>query len=236
MKRKLVEGLYLSDINKIQRALKALLETSDRGIEDYLIIVLYEALSKGYLEACSKTAAIISGLILEANPHREMLLAIADGINDSVVNEDPAWLDSVVFEDVDIPVEARYTFWSGLDRVKEVRKLFAQAPYSSAVDERCTPTPAEPYYTSGHVDSYGYAHLDSTPTIDDLCDDEPESEPPKHYRPDPVPSDWKEDDTCSNKASTNTSASTSQAESTTDKWPEDTTGDYFVDGDNVNYF
>ena len=219
--RKLVEGFHLQDIDMIQQALKTLLEMAetDKDIEDYLIIIIYEATVNGKLETCSKTAAIVSGLILEANPHRDMLTAIADGINDPTVNEDPNRLDNVVFEETDLPVDKRRAFWNKIDRVKEVKKLFAQAPYSSAVDERCAFTPAN-----------------TEPSIDDLLD-HPEPTPTQH-RPDSVPSDWKKDDTCvtDDSVDTDPTDNPSQAESSTDKWPEDDAGNYFVDGDYVDYF
>lgn len=213
--RKLVEGFHLQDIDMIQQALKTLLEMAetDKDIEDYLIIIIYEATVNGKLETCSKTAAIVSGLILEANPHRDMLTAIAYGINDWTVCQDPNWLNDVIFEDTDIKPEARHAFWSKIDRVREVKRLFEQAPYSCAIDERCVP-------------------VSPTPTIDDLCDDDGESESASinsQYRPDPIPNDWKKDDTC-------TTDDSGQAESSTDKWPEDDAGNYFVDGDYVDYF
>lgn len=225
--RKLVEGFYLQDLNMIQKALKTLLEMAetDKNIEDYLIIILYESLAKGKLEACSKTAAIVSGLILEANPHRDMLTAIAEGINDQTVCQDPNWFNDVIFEDTDIEPEVRHAFWSKIGRVREVRELFEQAPYSCAIDERCVP-------------------VSPTPTIDDLCDDDGESESASinsQYRPDPVPSDWKTDDTCASNDGTDTVDPTDNSSQTepptlTDKWPEGDTGEYFVDGDYVDYF
>lgn len=222
--RKLVEVFHLQDIDMIQQALKTLLEMAEtnKDIEDYLIIIIYEATVNGKLETCSETAAIVSGLILEANPHRDMLIAIADGINDQTVCQDPNWLNDVIFEDTDIKPEARHAFWSKIDRVREVKRLFEQAPYSCAIDERCTP-------------------VSPTPTIDDLCDDDGESESASinnQYRPDPVPSDCKKDDTCvtDDSVDTNPTDNPSQAESSTDKWPEDDAGNYFVDGDYVDYF
>ena len=80
-------------------------------------------------------------LIIKANPHREILRAIAHGINDPVVSRDSNWLDDVIFKDTDIPVEARQEFWESINRVQEVKRLFAQAPHTDAIDERCEPIP-----------------------------------------------------------------------------------------------
>lgn len=227
--RKLVEGLYLDNpkkIQEIQEALKALLEAPPVEGEDYIIVAIKEAIDGGYLSPCGKTAAIISGIISEATLHRDILTAVAEGINDQVVCQDPNWLNDIIFEDTDIEPEARQAFWDCIDRVQEVKALFAGARYSSAVDERCVPTPAGPDPKS------------SSPSIDELCDDEPNSAATEQHRPDPIPSDWKKDDTCVTDDSVDTDSTDnhSQAESSTDKWPEDDAGNYFVDGDYVDYF
>ena len=221
MVRKFVEGIYVNNLKSLQKALKSLLETPQG--EDYVIIVLKEAIDGGHLLPCSKTAAIISGIVADASPHRDILTAVAEGINDPTVCQDPNWLNDIIFEDTDIEPEARQGFWDCIDKVQEVKALFAEARYSSAVDERCVPTPAGSDPKSG------------SPTIDELCDDEPEPASPEHYRPDPVPSDWKKDDSCTDpddasvSGVSDTPAAGAPPDANTDKWPEDDTGSYFLD-------
>lgn len=237
--RKLVEALYLDNPKKIQGALKVLLEAPPAEGEDYIIIVLKEAIDGGYLSPCGKTAAIISGIIGEISPHRDILATVAEGINDqTVVCQGPNWLNDIIFEDVDIEPEARQAFWDRIDRVQEVKRLFAGARYSTAVDDRCVPTPAEPdsESSSSDDDRCTPTHVSkSSPTIDELCDDEPEPASPEHYRPDPVPSDWKKDDSCTDPDDTSVSgdsdtpAAGAPPDANTDKWPEDDTGSYFLD-------
>lgn len=139
--RRFIEGLYFNDTERITATLKELfgIPRCDEN-EDYLIIALYEACKNGKLEPCSETAVTIGVLIIKANPHREILRAIAHGINDPVVSRDSNWLDDVIFKDTDIPVEARQKFWHSIGRVQEVRQLFAQASYTYAIDERCEPS------------------------------------------------------------------------------------------------
>lgn len=206
--RDLVNGIALDNPCIIQEALKELLEMPATPAHDYIVIVLYEALmnKKKRLEPCSKTAAIISGLILETVTERTVLEAIADGINDPVVCEDPNWLDDIVFKDADISPEERHEFWGCIDRVLEVRELFFKAPHPDGIDERCTPkSTAKP-----------------SPTIDELCDDdEPDSASSAQCRPDPVPSDWKKDDTCTGADSADgTSGHGAPPDANTDVWPE----------------
>ena len=140
--RRFIEGLYFDDTERITATLKELfgVPRNDEN-EDYLIIALYEACKNGKLKPCSETAATIGALIIKANPHREILRAIAHGINDPVVSRDSNWLDDVIFKDTDIPVEARQEFWESINRVQEVKRLFAQAPHTDAIDERCEPIP-----------------------------------------------------------------------------------------------
>lgn len=234
--RKLVEGLYLDNPKKIQEALKVLLEAPPAEGEDYIIIVLKEAIDGGYLSLCGKNtdiesaAAIISGIISEASPHRDILAAVAEGINDQTVCQDPNWLNDIIFEDTDIESEARQAFWGCINKVQEVKRLFAGARYSSAIDERCVPTPADPDPEP------------SGPTIDELCDDEPDPATPKHYRPDPIPTDWKKDDSCTDSDNTSVSgdsdtpAAGAPPDANTDVWPENDDGSYFLDGMGyVNY-
>ena len=97
--RKLVEGLYLDNPRKIQESLKALLEAPPAEGEDYIIVAIKEAIDGGYLSPCGKTAAIISGIISEATLHRDILAAVAEGINDQVVCQDPNWLNDIIFEE-----------------------------------------------------------------------------------------------------------------------------------------
>ena len=232
--RKLVEGIYVNNLKSLQKALKSLLETPQG--EDYVIIVLKEAIDGGHLLPCSKTAAIVSGIVADASPHRDILTAVAEGINDSIICQNSDWLNDIIFEDVDIEPEARQAFWDCIDRVQEVKRLFAGARYSTAVDDRCVPTPAEPDPSLSADDGCTPTHVSkSSPTIDELCDDEPELASPEHYRPDPVPSDWKKDDSCTGDNNPDDTTS-GQEESATDKWPEDDTGSYFIDGYGyVNY-
>ena len=221
--RKLVESLYIDDPKKIQEALKVLLEAPPADGEDYVIVAIKEAIDNGRLLPCGKTAAIISGIIAEMSPCREILTAIAEGVNDPIVCQDPNWINDIIFKDTGIKPEARQGFWDCIDKVQEVKALFAEARYSSAVDERCVPTPAGSDPKSG------------SPTIDELCDDEPEPASPEHYRPDPVPSDWKKDDSCTDPDDTSVSgdsdtpAAGAPPDANTDKWPEDDTGSYFLD-------
>ena len=210
--RELVEGLYINSPKKIQEALKVLLEAPPSEGEDYVIISIKEAIDGGHLPPCSKTAAIVSGIIADSAPKRDILMSVADGINDSIVCQDPDWLEDIIFGDTDIPKDSRQAFWSRIDKVQEVKQLFAQAPYSSAIDERCKPIPATP---------------GATPTIDDLCDDDDGSaSTADQYRPDPIPSDWKKDDTCAGidkaGAESGSDASTGGAppDANTDVWPE----------------
>ena len=230
--RELVEGLYINSPRKIQEALKALLEAPPSEGEDYIIIVLKEAIDGGHLPLCSKTAAIVSGIIAESTPHRDILMSVADGINDSIVCQDPDWLEDIIFGDTDIPKDSRQAFWDCIDRVQEVKRLFAGARYSTAVDDRCVPTPAEPdsESSSSDDDRCTPTHISKpSPTIDELCDDEPDSATPEPYHPDPARSGWKKDDSCT--GGNNPDDTTSgQEESATDKWPEDDTGSYFIDG------
>lgn len=140
--RRFIEGLYFNDAKKISKTLKELLDAPCRGEnEDYIIVALYEAYKNGKLEPCSETAGIVSELILRTNPHREKLKAIAHCINDPVVSQDPNCLDDVTFEGINIPTEARQRFWESINRVQEVKRLFAQAPHTDAIDERCEPIP-----------------------------------------------------------------------------------------------
>ena len=236
--RELVEGLYINSPRKIQEALKALLEAPPSEGEDYIIIVLKEAIDGGHLPLCSKTAAIVSGIIAESTPHRDILMSVADGINDSIVCQDPDWLEDIIFGDTDIPKDSRQAFWDCIDRVQEVKRLFAGARYSTAVDDRCVPTPAEPDPESSPSadDRRTPTHISKpSPTIDELCDDEPEPASPEHYRPDPVPSDWKKDDSCTDpddasvSGVSDTPAAGAPPDANTDKWPEDDTGSYFLD-------
>ena len=230
MVRKFVEGIFVNNLKTLQKALKSLLETPQG--EDYIIIVLKEAIDGGRLLPCSKTAAIISGIVAEASPHRDILTAVAEGINDPTVCQDPNWLNDIIFEDVDIEPEARQAFWDYIDRVQKVKQLFAGARYSTAVDDRCVPTPAEPdsESSSSDDDRCTPTHISKpSPTIDELCDDEPDSATPEPYHPDPARSGWKKDDSCT--GGNNPDDTTSgQEESATDKWPEDDTGSYFIDG------
>ena len=236
MVRKFVEGIYVNNLKSLQKALKSLLETPQG--EDYVIIVLKEAIDGGHLLPCSKTAAIVSGIIAESTPHRDILMSVADGINDSIVCQDPDWLEDIIFGDTDIPKDSRQAFWDCIDRVQEVKRLFAGARYSTAVDDRCVPTPAEPdsESSSSDDDRCTPTHVSkSGPTIDELCDDEPEPASPEHYRPDPVPSDWKKDDSCTDPDDTSVSgdsdtpAAGAPPDANIDKWPEDDTGSYFLD-------
>lgn len=220
--RKFVEGLYIDNPKEIQKALKVLLEVPPAEGEDYIVVVIKEAIDGGYLSPCSKTAAIISGIIGEVSPHRDILATVAEGINETVC-QDPNWLNDIIFEDTDIEPEARQAFWDCIDKVQEVRQLFAEARYSSAVDERCVPTPA------------GSDPKPGSPSIDELCDDEPDSATTEHHRPDPIPSDWKKDDTCAgiDKAGADSGSDTSTGgappDANTDAWPENNDGSYFLD-------
>lgn len=140
--RRFVEGLYFNDVKRVSKTLKELLDAPCRGEnEDYIIIVLYEACKNGKLKPCSETAAIVGKLILKTNPRREKLRAIAHGVNDPVVSRDPNWIDNVIFKDVNIPAESRQEFWDSVKRAQEVKRLFAQAPHTDAIDERCEPIP-----------------------------------------------------------------------------------------------
>ena len=243
MVRKFVEGIYVNNLKSLQKALKSLLETPQG--EDYVIIVLKEAIDGGHLLPCSKTAAIISGIVADASPHRDILTAVAEGVNDSVICQNSDWLNDIIFEDTDIEPEVRQAFWDCIDRVQEVKRLFAGARYSTAVDDRCVPTPAEPdsESSSSDDDRCTPTHVSkSSPTIDELCDDEPEPASPEHYRPDPVPSDWKKDDSCTDpddasvSGVSDTPAAGAPPDANTDKWPEDDTGSYFLDDmGSVNY-
>lgn len=248
--RKTVESIYIDNLKDLQKALRSLLETPEG--QDYVIVILKEAIDNGRLLPCGKTAAIISGIIAEMSPCREILTAIAEGVNDPIVCQDPNWINDIIFKDTGIKPEARRAFWERLYRVKEVKQLFADAPITNAIDERCTPitekkkTETEPVTdklrvstshangdsTADTVDAYGYAYVSSTPTVDELCGDESCDGPgDSQHRPDPVPSDWKIDDTCtgSNTTSADSGDTTSTAgappDANTDVLPEDAVND-----------
>lgn len=246
--RKLVESLYIDNPKKIQEALKVLLEAPPADGEDYVIVAIKEAIDAGRLSPKSDATTTISATIAEMSPHRDLLVAIGNGINNPVIRQNPSWINDIIFKDTGIKPEARQAFWDCIDKVQEVKALFAGARYSSAIDERCVPTPADPDPkpssptidelcddepdSADTVDAYGYAYVSSTPTVDELCGDESCDEPgDSQHRPDPVPSDWKIDDTCtgSNTTSADSGDTTSTAgappDANTDVLPEDAVND-----------
>ena len=153
--RKLVEVLYLDNYSKIHDALTEFLKSKD---EDALIIILHEAINGNYLRLCSKTAAIISGFISEYDVTRSLLSVIGHGINDPAnLAAGCEWLDIILAEKVEMDLEEWSKSWNRLDYVIEVRKMFEEARYSTAISERCNPV------SSDYM--------------------------PKHFRPDPIPSD-----------------------------------------------
>lgn len=257
--RKLVESLYIDNPKKIQEALKVLLEAPPADGEDYVIVAIKEAIDAGRLSPKSDATTTISATIAEMSPHRDLLVAIGNGINNPVIRQNPSWINDIIFKDTGIKPEARQAFWDCIDKVQEVKALFAGARYSSAIDERCVPTPADPDPkpssptidelcddepdSADTVDAYGYAYVSSTPTVDEPGDNQ--------HRPDPVPSDWKIDDTCTSpntaSADSGDTASTAGAppdantdvlpeDATIDKWPpEDSQGQFYSEGREV-YF
>ena len=135
--RRLIETLYLDDHSKIYDMLSEFLESKD---EDALIIILREALARGHLHPCNKTAAIISGFISEYDVTRSLLSTIGHGINDPAnLSAGSKWLDVILAENVEMDIEEWNKDWGQLDHVIEVRRMFEEAKYSTAIDDRCTP-------------------------------------------------------------------------------------------------
>ena len=135
--RKLVEALYLGDLKSISDNLQKLLR-EDR--ENAAVIILREALVGGYLGTCSREAAVISGIILDAKPQRIMLARLGEQINNptnrSLGNE---WVDTILAVDTGLSVDQWIEVWDRNEDVQAVKRLFGQAPYSNAINERCRP-------------------------------------------------------------------------------------------------
>ena len=149
--RKLVEALHIGNIENISKNLRRLLE---EGKEDIVIIVLREAIASDHLVACSKAAAVIGGIVLDAKPQRVMLSRLGEQINNPVnASLGSDWVDIVLATDTGLSIEQWIEAWSRNEDVRAVRKLFKQAPYSSAIDEFCRPV--DPYQPDDYPENTG---------------------------------------------------------------------------------
>ena len=134
--RALVESLYLDNPKQVKTAITKLM-AKERG-EDLIIIILHEAVSNGNLTTDSKALITISDTIIECRPKRELLIKISDMLKDpAVFREDGLPIDFMLAENFGFTIEEWPEAWSNNSSVITVKKMFAQAPYSTAIDERC---------------------------------------------------------------------------------------------------
>ena len=141
--RKLIEGICLHDVKTARNALASLLQNKlcVSPEEDYIVVAFNEAITTGKLNACDDVALAISWLI-KAYKHRvrrNLLLDIADGLTDINNENNPEWATNLIMKESDVPLGCRENFWGDLKIVVEVRQLFRQAGFSTALDERCSP-------------------------------------------------------------------------------------------------
>lgn len=141
--RRLIEGICLHDVKTVRKALARLLQNKlcVSPEEDYIIVAFNEAITTGELNACDDVALAISRL-LKAYKHRirrTLLLDIANGLTNINNEGNTEWAIDLIMKESDVPLERRENFWGNLKIVVEVRQLFRQAGFSTALDDRCSP-------------------------------------------------------------------------------------------------
>lgn len=141
--KKLVEGICLHDVKATRNSLASLLQNKScvGPEEDYIVVVLNEAIATSKLKACDDIALAISWLLKAYKHHirRALISELADGLTDLENKNNPEWAIELTLKESNLPPESQQKFWDNLRVVIEVRQLFRQAGFSTALDERCTP-------------------------------------------------------------------------------------------------
>lgn len=137
---RLIEDIRCNNLKELKESFSALVAKEKRW-EDLTIVVIREAVDNYGLEtgSKSKTAVVLSGIIMDKRPKRNLLVQICNFISTPVNDADVLPICRLLAKEMGMEPSSWLREWSQLPDVVMVRNFFQTSLYSSAIPDNCNP-------------------------------------------------------------------------------------------------